>query len=71
MNACFLDQKLTSKRCVDVRHATCIEEANSNHHEIDYSKKFETLFLNFISRSRLRKPKNHHKQKKHYPGLSC
>ena len=43
--------------------ATCIEEANSNHHGIDYSKKFETLFLNFKSKSRLRKPENHHKQK--------
>ena len=43
--------------------ATCIEEANSNHHGIDYSKKFETLFLNFKSRSHLRKPENHHKQK--------
>ena len=43
--------------------ATCIEEANSNHHGIDYSKKVETLFLNFKSRSHLRKPENHHKQK--------
>ena len=43
--------------------ATCIEKAYSNHHGIDYSKKFETLFLNFKSMYRLRKPENHHKQK--------
>ena len=42
--------------------ATCIEEANSNHHGIDYPKKIETLFLNLKSMSRLRKPENHHKQ---------
>ena len=61
MNACFLDQKLTSKRCVKIRLLYALK--NSNHHGIDYSKKFETLFLNFKFMSSLRKPENHHKPK--------
>lgn len=45
--------------------ATCIEEADSDHHGIDHSEKeLETLLLNLKSMFRLRKLENHQKQKK-------
>ena len=63
MNACFLDQKLTSKRCDEVRLLRALNELILTIMELIILKKVETLFVNFKSMSRLRKPENQHKQK--------
>ena len=63
MNACFLDQKLTSKRCVEIRLLHALKKLILTIMELIILKKIETLFLNFKSMSRLRKPENHHKEK--------
>ena len=55
-NACFLDQKLTSKRCVEVRLLHALKKLILTIMELIILKKIETFFFNFKSMSRLRKP---------------
>ena len=61
--ACFLDQKLTSKRCEEVRLLHALKKLIIIIMELIIQKKIETLFLNFKFMSSLRKPENHHKPK--------
>ena len=63
INACFLDQKLTSKRCEEVRLLHALKNLIMTIMGLIILKKIETLFLNFKSMFRLRKPENHNNQK--------
>ena len=63
MNACFLDQKLTSKRCVEIRLLHALKKLILTIMELIILQNVEILFWNFKSMPHLEKPENHHKQK--------
>jgi len=63
MTACFLDQKLNRNRCQEVRLLYALKKLILAIMGLLILKRVETLFLNFKSMFRLKKPENHHKQK--------
>lgn len=70
MTVCFLDQKLNRNSCQEVRLIYALKKLILAIMGLIILKRVETLFLNFKSMFRLKKPENHHKQKK-YTKKSC